>query len=441
MQPSQQQQQQQQPPPRINISDLKAQLVKKLGPERSKRYFYCLNRLLSQKLTKVEFDKVCFLTLGRENLPLHNQLIRSILKNACQAKVPPPPVREKEAPATKLVVKKSSPTLENGYQQNGPAAPSLPQVPPLFWPNGDVLPISPRKIRSGIRERRPRDRAADRPSPLGPNGKTEFPSHHSVVAEDGIVKIITENGDLSSQDLQRSVHQNHLGNVELPDNDQDASPRRSTKRPRTKKLSEDESVSVHIKGSSDAVLVEDRAGMEQAGNSNSTTRSPLSAPLGIPYCSASIGGARRTLPMTSSSSYTSTCESGGLPDTDSLKKRMEQIAGAHGLGGISTDCANLLNNGLDAYLKRLIRSCVELVGARSGHEPTRVPVYKQQPRGKLMQQLQMSGVMPMEGMQEFRSHSQISLLDFKVAMELNPQQLGEDWPSLLEKICLQSYEE
>ncbi|THG07917.1 hypothetical protein TEA_021089 [Camellia sinensis var. sinensis] len=28
----------------------------------------------------------------------------------------------------------------------------------------------------------------------------------------------------------------------------------------------------------------------------------------------------------------------------------------------------------------------------------------------------------------------ISLLDFKVAMELNPQQLGEDWPLLLEKI-------
>lgn len=436
MQPSQQQQQQ--PPPRINISDLKAQLVKKLGPERSKRYFYYLNRLLSQKLTKAEFDKLCFLTLGRENLPLHNQLIRSILRNACQAKVPPPPVREKEAPTTKSIVKKSSSSLENGYQQNGPAAPSLSQGPPLFWSNGDVLPTSPRKSRTLVRERRPRDRAADRPSPLGPNGKTV----------DGIVKVITENGDLSSHDLQRSIHQNHQGNAEHPDIDQDASPSRSTKRPRTKKLPEDDLVSVHIKGSSDAVLVEDRDSLEQTGNSDSSTRSPLSAPLGIPYCSASIGGARRTLPAASSSYYTSTCESGGLPGTDTLRKRMEQIAGAHGLEGISTDCANLLNNGLDTYLKRLIRSCVELVGVRSGHEPTKVPVYKQQPHGKLIngtwvgQQLQMqSGVMPMEGMQEFRSHSPISLLDFKVAMELNPQQLGEDWPSLLEKICLQSYEE
>jgi hypothetical protein len=33
------------------------------------------------------------------------------------------------------------------------------------------------------------------------------------------------------------------------------------------------------------------------------------------------------------------------------------------------------------------------------------------------------------------------MLDFKVAMELNPQQLGEDWPLLLEKICMHSFED
>jgi hypothetical protein len=35
----------------------------------------------------------------------------------------------------------------------------------------------------------------------------------------------------------------------------------------------------------------------------------------------------------------------------------------------------------------------------------------------------------------------VSLLDFRVAMELNPRQLGDDWPSLLEKICTDSFEE
>jgi hypothetical protein len=48
---------------------------------------------------------------------------------------------------------------------------------------------------------------------------------------------------------------------------------------------------------------------------------------------------------------------------------------------------------------------------------------------------------PVEVMQEQRPQGSISLLDFKVAMELNPQQLGEDWPLLLEKISMQAFEE
>lgn len=75
---------------RIDLAELKAQIVKKIGAERSKKYFYSLNRFLSQKLSKSQFDQSCLRLLGRENLPLHNQLICSILKNACQAKMPPP---------------------------------------------------------------------------------------------------------------------------------------------------------------------------------------------------------------------------------------------------------------------------------------------------------------------------------------------------------------
>lgn len=68
--------------PRIDLAELKVHIVKKVGVERSTRYFYYLGRFLSQKLTKSEFDKSCFRLLGRENLSLHNKLIRSILRNA-----------------------------------------------------------------------------------------------------------------------------------------------------------------------------------------------------------------------------------------------------------------------------------------------------------------------------------------------------------------------
>ncbi|CAH1423073.1 unnamed protein product [Lactuca virosa] len=76
---------------RINLADMKDQLTRKLGPERSKQYFDYLKRFLSLKLNKIEFDKLCLRTIGRDNLSLHNQLIQSLLKNASTRKPPPPP--------------------------------------------------------------------------------------------------------------------------------------------------------------------------------------------------------------------------------------------------------------------------------------------------------------------------------------------------------------
>lgn len=124
---------------------------------------------------------------------------------------------------------------------------------------------------------------------------------------------------------------------------------------------------------------------------------------------------------------------------------MEQIAATQGLGGVTLECANTLNNMVDIYLKRLIRSCVELVGARSRSDKSKYPVQKQQIHGKLINGLwpsnhlhSQSGCGPVE---EQRGVHSVSLLDFKVAMELNPQELGEDWPLLLEKISMQAFEE
>ncbi|XP_043711689.1 uncharacterized protein LOC122660445 [Telopea speciosissima] len=434
MQPSQDQS-------RINLSDLKAQIVKKLGPERSKLYFHYLNGLLSLKLSKGEFDKLCHRTLGRENLPLHNQLIRSILKNACHSMVPPPDY-VKEVRKSALGAGKKSPPREDGYQQSGPSLTPTKSPTPVIWLNGDVPLHLPQKCKSGIPDRK----LKDRPSPLGSNGKVEFPSQQSTTTDDSI-KVITENGDFKPCDFHKPA-QHHQGLAEQPEIEQKVSLQRPHKLPRIKR-SQDDPVSVHSKGQLEVVVVTEGAEeVEQEANISSSTRGLLRAPLGIPFCSASIGGALKALPMPNSSSFASYYDSGELSDMEALRKRMEQIAGAQGLEGVSTDSANLLNNGLDAYLKQLIWSCIELVGARSGHEPSVRSVYKQQPQGKVINgilpgyqsQMQCSSG-PLEGTQEHRSHCPISLLDFKVAMELNPQQLGEDWPLLLEKICMHSFEE
>ncbi|CAI0438741.1 unnamed protein product [Linum tenue] len=295
---------------RIDLVELKTQIVKKIGAERSKKYFFNLNRFLSQRQSKSDFDKSCFRLLGRENLPLHNQLIRGILKNACLAKIPPPPAYD--------VGPTKSATIQT--------AKSSP-------------------IRSGTTHRKIRDR----PSALGTNGKVECFPHQSIGAEDG-----------GSNNKDR----------------------------RTTFIDEGEEV-------------------EQA-NHLTFSRNHVHAPLGLPFCLASSisGGTRKAPAAACSDDGFGICyNSGVLSDTEMLRKRMEQIAVSQGLGGVSMECANMLNNMLDVYLKRMINSCVELVGEQQ------------------------------------RPQCSISLRDFKVAMELNPQQLGEDWPLLLERICMQSYED
>ncbi|KAL4302915.1 hypothetical protein GQ457_10G000150 [Hibiscus cannabinus] len=398
---------------RIDLAELKAQIVNKVGAEMSKRYFYNLTRFLSQKLSKTEFDKSCHHILGRENLPLHNQLIRSILKNACQAKAPPP---------VKSLVQtvKSSPAREDEHQQAG-AHPNMD-----MWSNG-VFPVSsPRKVRSGIRDRKLRDR----PSPLGPNGKIVV-LHQSVGKEDNGIKLGMENGHLTPYDHQRSV-QHLLAVAEQPEIERDGLVC-STRVPSTDQIG--------------GAFVEDAEEVEQA-NHISLSTSPLLAPLGIPFCPASVGGARKAPAVASSGGFISYYDSGSLNDTETLKKRMEQIAAVQGLGGVSVECASVLNNMLDVYLKKLIKSCVDLVGSRSTRELRMHSTHKQRTQGKLVNGMWPSNHLHMQSTSGLTqvSHEQgqqrsISLLDFKVAMELNPQLLGEDWPWLLEKICMHSFVE
>ncbi|TYG59633.1 hypothetical protein ES288_D07G002100v1 [Gossypium darwinii] len=409
---------------RIDLAELKAQIVKKIGVERSKRYFYDLTRFLSQKLSKNEFDKSCYRLLGRENLPLHNQLIRSMLKNACQAKTPPPVFEA--APVKSLIqTAKTSPAREDDGHQHVGSHPNTDK-----WSNG-VLPVSsPRKVRSGIRDRKLRDR----PSPLGPNGKIVV-SYQSVGKGDNSIKLGMDNGDLTPYDYQRPV-QHLLAVAEQPEIQRESLVH-STGRPK-----------VPSKDQSEGAFVEDGEEVEQINTINLLSTSSLLAPLGISFCSASVGGARKAPAVASSGGFISYYDSGGLYDTETLKKRMDQIAAVQGLGDVSAECASLLSSMLDVYLKKLIRSCVDLVGSRSTSEPRKHCAHKQQPQGKLVNGMwpsnhwhMQSTTGPTKVLHEQGQQRSISLLHFKVAMELNPQQLGEDWPWLLEKICMHSFEE
>ncbi|KAL3525612.1 hypothetical protein ACH5RR_013984 [Cinchona calisaya] len=348
--------------PRINTFELKLQIERKIGRQRAEMYFNLLTRYLSSKLSKSEFDKLCVGLVGRENISVHNSLIQAIIRNACVAKTPPQKYSKTEASL-------------NGKVRNGYQISSLQSL------CRDVFTQSPRKGRTPtLRDRK----FKDRPSPLGPHGKS-----HNLVCEDSVPKV---------QEQQSATELLSLGS-----------------RP---------PVEVHS--------VEDGEEVEQAaGSPGIYSRSPLTAPLGI---SLNNRGTRKVLSHGPTSFLcTETCHfTSELPDMNSLKQRLEKKLEVDGLN-VSTDCINLLNNGLDAYLKRLIKSCLHLAASRSEqkhhnqvyHQGVSVP----------------NGMRPMTYVQRSSKSVALSMLDFRAAMELYPRLLGEDWPVQLEKLSLHASEE
>ncbi|KAJ4963146.1 hypothetical protein NE237_023085 [Protea cynaroides] len=347
---------------RIDTSELKAQIIKKLGNETAEKYFSLLNGLLSLRLRKPEFDKLCITIIGRKNLYLHNQLIRAILKNASVAKTPP--LRGSRIEGS-LGIK-----IANGYQRSS--------VQTL---SGDAFSPFPCKGKSSNH----RDlKFRDRPSPLGPLGK--------------IQSIMSDESTLRTQGQQSAT----------------------------------EIFSLSGRPPAEVASVEDGEEVEQIAASPSIqSRSPVRAPLGIPM---NMGGARKTL--RNGFLYTfhpETCRnSTELPDSRSLRNQLERKMEMEGIG-ISLDAANLLNNGVDAFLKRLIKPCVELAGSRATHEHMK-QVNRQIAPG-------LNGVWPDRIIQGPSRKISASMLDFRVAMELNPQLLGEQWPTQLERVCLHASEE
>ncbi|KAH6819538.1 hypothetical protein C2S51_003141 [Perilla frutescens var. frutescens] len=414
---------------RINLAELKAQIVKKLGPDGSKLYFYYLDSFLSLKLSKVEFNKLCLSIIGRENIPLHNQLIHSILRNACSAKTPPP-ANQKDDVLKHGLQLGGKDISADGYHQNGSHT-NVAQATgsPGLSNGGDMLPLSPRKVRTGNRR--------DRRSALGPNGKASFAPQLPAATQFGDFNVVLENGDLNPPDMGRPP-QHPQGLMQQSGNENDILISNAA---RVSIVGRSPDVSAPSCSKDRTQLVVRDDGKE------ASARSPLQAPLGVPLCHVSIGGARRALPLSSGSRCVGTSNDVALLDSLTLRERMEQIALIQGLEGVSVDSANILNHGLDAYMKGLIRSCIELVGSRSGHELTKNNANKHPNYLKLINgvkpghQFQMQHSGNTLEVQEQRTHCPISLQDFRVAMELNPRKLGEDWPLLLEKICTHAFEE
>ncbi|KAJ3707995.1 hypothetical protein LUZ61_011700 [Rhynchospora tenuis] len=306
---------------RINLTEIKGKISKRLGPDRSNRYFTCLNQFLSKKLTKQEFNKQCLSLFGHENIQLHNTFIRSILKNSLLSKTPP---------------------VQN-YHDKTPVKNSGASIPSL-WCNGG-LPTSPRKVRTGGRERRFKD-----PGLVGPNGLVGFDGNSNSVSVDGPIK---ENGLLHNKEDSADQNKNLC-----------------------------------------------------------SKREPIEAPLGIPFCRASVGGARLPSYAGFSSSVDastgiSSCSSlGELFNIDLIRNRIESIAKREGLA-VGTNCAELLQRSLDVYLTRLISSATNLTG--SVKRPN-------------------------------SDQNTITLEDFTLAMQLNPRQLGENAPELIERMSMRLFE-
>ncbi|XP_010526978.1 PREDICTED: uncharacterized protein LOC104804394 [Tarenaya hassleriana] len=338
---------------RLDTLEIKALIFRKIGHQRAEKYFDQLSRFLTLRVSKSEFDRFCFKTIGRENIPLHNRLIRSIIKNASVSKSPP-----------LGNLKRAENNVRSGIwnQRN---------VRSLY---GDCpFPPSPRKCRSR--------KFRDRPSPLGPLGKPQ--------------SITTTNDESMS-----------------------------------KGQSATDLLSPGSRPPMEVGSVEEGEEVEQmTGSPSVQSRSPITAPLGVSINLRS--GARKSLSNASIHSGSinhETCHSSGeLPDTRTLRSRLERKLEMEGLR-ISMDSANLLNNGLDAFLRRLIAPCLNFARSQSGNEPSRDMNSQFIGSGRNKQQ------------QPTRRLSYLSMLDFRSAMELNPQVLGEEWPIHLEKICSRASE-
>ncbi|CAN8264164.1 unnamed protein product [Cochlearia groenlandica] len=291
---------------RTDTSELKSQIEKKIGRSKTVTYLNLLSQFLTFKISKSDFDKLVIATVKKENISLHNALLRGIVKNVCLSKKPPLLKNGLQEEADKKKKKKKKKKQVNGVFQTSLSFKSL----------CDDLPKSPRKGRT---HRRFKDCN-------GNKGKSQITE---AVSSSGRQQLSLEDGEEVDQLIQCWRSQ------------------------------------------------------------------PIEAPFGV-----------NLRDVIKTRHHIGTCYStSDLPDSVSLKKKLEDGLRIKEEGlDVSLGFTNTLNAGLNLFLKRLIKPCLELAASRSNS------------RGEVC--------------------TSVSMVDFQVAMELNPSILGEDWSTRLEKIRL-----
>ncbi|KAH7298116.1 hypothetical protein KP509_25G027300 [Ceratopteris richardii] len=403
---------------RIDVLELKACIVKKLGTEKANRYFSHFQSFISSRLSKVELDKLVVMTIGRDNVGLHNQFVKAILSNAIKAKTPPPP-RPPVQNAGKPPLKPHSPCITSED--------AIPHISPSTLSNGDSFLPSPRRGRSLIA----RDH---RTSPLGPREDNPTP------------------------DLSRPIQQFEGGARQL-DTEIVNSVDHPVKRARVTPSQSDENASILGSVWPQKILNEDEKALILPPLSfGSSIKAPLGAPFhfgttdtGFQRSGLHAFPAQALLQDGRDKEYD---DSGELPNNDLMHRLMEEAAASEGLEGVSKESAVLLNLSLDMYLKRLIKSSIDFMGLQTnaGVDSERVAeatstwdkvkesfINMKQHRGINGVSLGPTAELLKKGKE--KTQTSLSITDFKAAMDLYPQQLGENWPVQLEKISFRIFDQ
>ncbi|TVU44905.1 hypothetical protein EJB05_04368, partial [Eragrostis curvula] len=289
---------------RVDVAELKQRLEKRLGRQRACKYFAYLSRLLNLKLTKAEFDRLCLATIGKENIALHNSLIRGIISNALSG-VPPP----------------------------------------------------------------------SRQAVTGQSGTTTAPSGQCVGVALPVVGNVGAVMDSGDGELARE-RATAVGKV---------------------------------------VSVEDGEEVEQVRSAPCVqSRSPISAPLGISMAGSS-GVKMRRMDDPMPSCY----DSGHLLDTGTLREGLQRRLHNDGIG-FSVQGVEALNRGLDEFLRRLIRPCMDLSRVRSS--------------SRIISKVNEKFAARMNGLRHPNQGHYTTLQDFAVAVQSDPHLLGANWSTQIEKI-------
>ncbi|KAH7299666.1 hypothetical protein KP509_24G023100 [Ceratopteris richardii] len=355
-------------------------------------------------MSKIELERIITATIGKKNVSLHNQLVKAILSNAVKGSSPPP-----SFPST---FEKAGSKF-----QSASVTSSRPHLSMSNLSSGDSFLSSQRSVRSTAFHNRDRD---SRVSPLW----------HSEVQ--------------SSPNLSQSIQEPEGASRQL-----DAESNTSFKCPSNQANFEcpasDDSVSV-IESEvlrEETFLSKEREELSLFG--------PIRGQIVFPFDFNSKNNYRRPAlhPFSAHVLRQGEIEKGSLnscvlPDSDIMHSLIQQTALHEGLEGAGRECAVVLNAALHIYLKRLIESCVNEPAGKVNmqisqeHWPLNsrnsvklcdydVKVFHNQSIGDIDKQ----------GDSQFS----ISLNDFKVAMDIHPQQLGNNWAVQLEKISSRIFEQ